>query len=211
MAETKIPLLFSQNSYWLAKESLFGGRTIALFINNQKQPNLFNCKDSFQLEYLIKELKSFSSLLNSTPITDVISNSEIEISESDKFLNFRYAVNGFLSFSGAFPNLVIESVHGFPGYKMPVKINGDTIICSRAKFNFSNCQLDVEGYVKGTSDFHKEFMFVPREYKEVLRKLLRASYLSRIEWVSRFMNFSPMINDNTIVNGIRNGYLRKSY
>lgn len=211
MAEIKIPLLFSLNSYWLAKESLFGGKTIALFINNQKQPNIFSCKDSSQFENLIKELKSLASLLNSTPITDVISNSELEISESEKFINFRYALNGFLSFSGNYPNVVITSAHGFPGYKMPVIVNGDTIICSRAKFNFSNCQLDVEGYVKGTSNFRNEFMFVPSEYKEVLRKLLRASYLSRIEWVSRFMNFSPMINDSTIVNGIRNGYLRKSY
>lgn len=211
MAEIKIPLLFAPNSYWLAKESLFGSKTIALFINNQKQPNIFGCKDSYHYESLIKELRSLATLLNSTPMTDVISNSEIEISKSDKFLNFRYALNGFLSFSGSYPNLVIESSHGFPGYKMPVKINGDTIICSRAKFNFSNCQLNVEGYVKGTVEFHKEFMFVPREYKEVLRMLLRASYLCRIDWVSRFMNFSPMINDNTIVNGIRNGYLRKSY
>ncbi len=211
MAEVKINLLFAPNSYWLAKESLFGGKTIDLFINNQKQPNRFCCKDIYQYENLIKELKSLASILNSTPITDVISPSEIEISESEKFLNFLYALNGALSFSGNYPNLVIESSHGFPGYKIPVKINGDIIICSRAKFNFANCQLNVEGYVKGTSDYHREFMFVPREYKEIFRKLLRASYLSRIDWVSRFMNFSPMISDNTIVNGIRNGYLCKSF
>lgn len=211
MAEVKIPLLFVQNSYWLAKDSLFGGKSIALFINNQKQQNVFSCKDASQYESLIKELRSLASLLNSTPITDVISNSEIEISESEDFINFSYALHGYINFSGSYPSLVMEANQGFPGYKLPVKINGDTIICSRAKFNFTNCQLNVEGYVKGTSNFREEFMFVPREYKEVLRKLLRASYLSRIELVSRFMNFSPMINDSTIANGIRNGYLRKSY
>ncbi|MBD5336671.1 MAG: hypothetical protein HDR95_05105 [Bacteroides sp.] len=211
MAEIKIPLLFAPNSYWLAKESLFGGKTIALVINKQRQSNTFSCKDSSQYEYLIKELKSLARFLNYTPITDVISNSEIEISETDNFLNFRYALNGILSFTGSYPNLVIESTHGFPGYKMPVNINGDTIICLRAKFNFANCQLDVEGYVKGTTDYHNEFMFVSREYKEIYRKLLRSSFLCRIDWVSRFMNFSPMINDNTVVNGIRNGYLRRAY
>lgn len=211
MAEVKIPLLFAPNSYWHAKDSLFGGKSIVLYINSQKQQDTFRCKDQNQYEGLIKELKSLASLLNSTTKKDVISNSEIAISESDKFLNFRYALNGFMSFSGSYPHLVIESTHGFPGYNIPVEINGDTIVCSRAKFDFSNCEIKIVGRVKNTNDFRSEFMIVPREYKEMLRKLLRASYLSRIVWVSRFMNFSPMINDNTIEVGIKNGFLLRTY
>lgn len=93
MAEIRIPLFFNRDSYWIAKESLFGGKSIALVINRIFQPNSYRCKDASEYNYLIGQLRSLASFLNSSNVSDCISQYEIDIYNSEEFEDFRYALN----------------------------------------------------------------------------------------------------------------------
>lgn len=210
MSEIKINLNFKQNSYFLAKKGFLGGRRISLTINGNACPTAYICKDADEFSSLIQQIKSLASLLNSATSIDhidSISTAEISLFESEEFKNLLFVFSEHIEFSGTYPDITLYVRQGFPGYKLPIKANGFDILCSAASFNFSTRKLNIRGFDR-QQNLRNETIHCSYPQAELLRKIIRADYLNRIEWVTRFMNFSPMIGDNTIKSAVAQGFLK---
>lgn len=211
MSETKINLNFKQNSYFLAKKGLFGGRRISLTINGNTCPNSYLCKDDDEFNSLIEQIKSLATLLNSNSVfepIDYISKAEVALFESEEFQNIRFAFSGQIEFSGTYPDITLYVHQGYPGYKLKVKANGFDILCSLATFNFATRKLDIRG-LDQQQNRRKETIYCSSQQTELLRKIIRIKYLNNIEWVTRFMNFSISITDDTIEKALSEGLLKQ--
>lgn len=211
MSETKINLNFKQNSYFLAKKGLFGGRRISLTINGNTCPNSYLCKDDDEFNSLIEQIKSLATLLNSNSVfepIDYISKAEVALFESEEFQNLRYAFSGEIEFCGNYPDITLHVHQGFPGYKLKVKANGFDILCSTATFNFATRRLEIQGLDRQQIR-RKETIYCSCQQTELLRKIIRIKYLNNIEWVTRFMNFSLSITDDTIEKALSEGLLKQ--
>lgn len=211
MSETKINLNLNQNSYFLAKKGLLGGRRISLTINGNTCPNSYLCKDDDEFNSLIQQIKSLVSLLNSADFFDqieYISKAEVSLFESEEFQNLRYALSGDVVFIGTYPDITLNVRQGFPGYKLNVKANGNEILCSAASLNFVTRKLEIKGFDK-QQNRKIETIYCSYKQTELLRKIIRVYYLNRLELVTQFMNFSLSISDNIIKSALTKGLFKQ--
>ena len=109
-----------------------------------------------------------------------------------------------------YPHLDIQSVHGFPGFKHTVEFEGKAILCSNAFVVFDSKYFEIQGHNKNSHEFEVYSDTLSYKEMELIRKLIRADLLNRIDFVSRFLKVSFSFK-TSIEEYMKGGFLAYSF
>lgn len=187
MAEFKIPINFG-DYYWLAKEPLMiVKRYVQLYKGKQPILNRYSCDTHEEWLNAVQNFQSFASFLNKSQGVDIIAKYQYDLMQTEDFKaicmslhgrDVRFERNGDL----------VRTSFVYPDFNIPIVLNGVQITCKNASLDFKTGEYVVRG---------EDRNYNIREFKvnldlhtaNVIRILMRASYLENLVWVTRFMNF----------------------
>ena len=213
MAKEKITIgPLGGNSYWECNEP-FGivKRYIQLYINGEKASTQRSAFDS-RNEWLngVERVRSLASIINDYWYkTESLSLDQKEAFETPKIHNILGALSGWEFYiKGRYPNAVISSKHGWPGFPLNVDFDGKTIVCNEACLDFANGTFNLDGWNKQTREKTSYSCTLSYTEKALIKKLLRAYFLNNIDFQSKFLQKLSFHAYSNLSDYMKNGFLK---
>lgn len=200
------------NSYWECNEP-FGivKRYIQLYINGQKASTQRSAYDSHG-EWLdsVERVRALASLINDYWYkTETLYEEEKDLFDSSKMKNILGALSGWEFYiKGNYPNTIISSLHGWPGFPLYVEFEGRSIRCHEARLDFANSIFELDGTYKDTTECASYSCTLSFREKSLIKKLLRAYFLNNIVFQSQFLQKLKFSAYSNLSDYMKNGYLK---
>ncbi|MBO7120261.1 MAG: hypothetical protein J6W03_08090 [Bacteroidaceae bacterium] len=200
------------NSYWECNEP-FGivKRYIQLYINGEKASAQRSAFDSHN-EWLegVERVRSLASIINDYWYkTEPLYLDQKDAFDTPKIQNILIALSGWDFFiKGRYPNAVISSKHGWPGFPHKVDFDGRTIVCDEACLDFAKGTFKLDGWYKETRETASYYCSLSYIEKTLIKKLLRAYFLNNIDFISKFLQKLSFHAYSNLSDYMKNGFLK---